>query len=679
MELFLAAAAVVAAVVVPILLWYFSPESLRRRLRRKTDDGASEPAKDDSPLSGWQFITPRFLASQPPLSSGGLVRFFDGAAPGWSHAVSSRIPRRDAVGVVVQRLCEVHSGSSETTLQLVRAAGGEGKSTLLLQAAVDLARGAGWAVLWRDAPFRSLDSEQLALLDSSRHWLLVADDGESLIGDLVTAARWLHERSMVHVHFLIAARDTDWIAAKGEQQGWEQWLVRHADIVLHGVSHEDAESIVRAWDAAGAEGLGLLADERDLDARVRLFEAAVTDQIQLNVEARRSGRPEDGSFFGGLLEARLGSSGLRAHVRSLLQRLEAVGIDGSTCTLADALVYAAACHNLGTSGVDVRVLADLMGVDRKHLWRYVVRPLGDEAAATFSAGRVITRHSRVAEAVLLEAETGLLLDLAELWTQLVCQTVETGRHLVLGPPYGELVHAGPRLLRTLPEDLGDQRRADIAIAAASAACKYLDDRLSCVVDLGKTYRAAGKYQAARDVFLEHLPESSKKADFNAVIRGYYHEWSVCEALLTDDDARLRSAWLEGLSLEDHLATAPITERDVALVCAGLGVTFGWLAAGEPTGPFALGRRGCSFLGRLAHPNRKTLGYFDKYDRDADSAGTPKTQDLNDAISWLAQGVQAAGRRLSDPQLSSLASPEQLSFSRLRRVIGPTSRRRSRVG
>ena len=143
---------------------------------------------------------------------------------------------------------------------------------------------------------------------------------------------------------------------------------------------------------------------------MRAFEQAVSSE---------RGQEEEGSFLGGLLTARFGGAGLRAHVKEFLSRLDGIDIEGSSDSLFVALLFIAACHGVGIPGIDETVLADLLAVPHNQMYRRVVRPLGEEAAAVRSAGRVFTRHSKVARAVLVEADPGLGADLPEVWGELV--------------------------------------------------------------------------------------------------------------------------------------------------------------------------------------------------------------------------------------------------------------------
>ena len=159
--------------------------------------------------------------------------------------------------------------------------------------------------------------------------------------------------------------------------------------------------------------------------------------------------------------------------------------------------------------------------------------------------------------------------------------------------------------------------------------------------------------------------------FQTDIRGYWYEWGVAEGLAGDAGIhRAADAWLQGLSLADHLKPAPITPDQVKMSCAGLGVAFGKLAEPRPDCPFARARRVATYLGRLTDPDPTALGYFDRYDREADQIGTPHPEGIDEAIDWLQTAAAQAGREIQDPFLKRLLKPEHVSFTMLRQFLKP---------
>ncbi len=616
-----------------------------------------------SPLAGWEFIDATCLGALSPLRPEEVVRYFDGATPTWRHAACPDIPSRTDVGEITRRLAEVRSAKGGCSLQLIRAAGGEGKSTLLLQAAAAAVKSGEWNVLWRPASRAGLPAEHISALDTAKDWLVVADDAENLVHDLGEAARLLHAAGHSHVHFLLAARDTDWRHFYGDRQSWGSLLKQHPDILLRELSDDDANMLIGAWQKYGPDGLRELSSLPDTDERV----AALLDAVRGANAAR-----DEGSFFGGLLAVRFGPDGLRNHIVALLTRLKDRPIEHSDRTLFDALVYVAACHAVGIPGINEKVLADLLGVSRDWVQTLIVNPLGEEAAAVRSTGHVLTRHSKVAATILVAAEQDLGADIAEVWSVIVRQTVQTGMEVQMDRRwFSNIIHVGPRLQRELPQQFTEQRRKEIAVAAAKADIAAEPDRLCALVDLGKTYRNSKDYPSAVLVFRDNANNLSSKTDFESDVRGYWYEWGVAEGSVGNHSShRAANAWLGGLSLADHLKKAPVKSNDAKLICAGLGVAFGKLAVSRPDCPFAHALRAAAYLGRLTNPDPKTLGYFDKYDREADKIGTPHAKSIDEAINWLTTAVTQAGRELQDPFLKALLKPEQVSFNMLRKFLKP---------
>lgn len=629
----------------------------------RSPDPTMAAASIASPLAGWELIGTAYLGAIEPLHPNEVVRYFDGATPTWRHAMCADIPSRIDSSEISKRLTEVKHAKGGCSLQLIRAAGGEGKTTLLLQSAAAAANSGDWNVLWRPASRLPLSPEHICTLDPTKDWLIVADDAENIVSDLSEAARLLHEVGHSNVHFLLAARDTDWRHYNGDSKPWGTWLKRHPDILLRELDDHDAAIIVGAWQKYGAEGLRYLTTLPGTDEQVAALLHAVREPAATRAE---------GSFFGGLLAVRFGPDGLRDHVVTVLNRLKERQIKSGDHTLFDVLVYIAACHAVGIPGVNESVLADMVNAPRDWIQTLIVKPLGEEAAAVSSAGYVMTRHSKVAAAILVAAEQDLGADIAEIWSAIVQQTVKTGKDIVFGKWNSSIIHAGPQLQRNLPQQFSEQRRKEIAVAAAKSAVLHQPTWLGCIVSLGKTYRSASDFSAAVKVFRDCLPSVRSKIDYKEIIRAFYYEWSVVEGEGCKERMKaLANGWLGLLSLADHLKPAPITAENTKLVCAGLGVAFGRLAEARLDCPFARARRAVTYVGRLTETNPKGLRYFDKYDSDADRIGTPHPQSINEAVDWMTDAVASASRGIQDPFLKGLIDPDQVSFNMLRQFLQPT--------
>jgi hypothetical protein len=615
-------------------------------------------AVEDSPIPGWQLVTPESLDAEPPLTQAEVVKFFDGAVPTLRHAVSPLIPRLSHADVLISRLTA--GATSGCKMQLLRAAGGEGKTTALLQAAVQAARGGEWTVLYRPTTDVGMNADVVAQLDASKRWLIVADDAEELIGDVWSAADKLHRAGRQNVFFLLAARDTDWLFRDGDSKGWSTRLTRLADVSLAGISDADAGRIVDAWAAQGDEGLRALIGAETREARTaKLVQATRTQDV----------RGEEGSFFGGLLETRFGPSGLVDHMLFLLEPLRHRPVQGGVGTLFDALLYIANCHATGMLGLNNHVLSALCGVPRYSDSTAIITPLGKELGAAERRGHVLTRHKRVAEAIVVAADR-LGADLSAVWRRLVEATVGVSRHERVGETFSLIVHAGPRLKRDLPQDLDPDLRGEVGIAAAEAAMAARPERLDVITDVARALRFAGYPRHAFDLLKSKSTDLKDTVDRSQNARGYFYEWSTCAGNLGDRRGSVMDVWLAACSLSDSLPFE-VTIKNAKVACAGLGVAFENLIDNNPVGVSAKGRRAVTKLGWLTDPEERATGYFTRYEREGDELGTPKPANIDEALDWLTEAAFAAWQELDDAYLRALKRDGRLTFQRLRNTLAPS--------
>lgn len=74
----------------------------------------------------WDRIDADHLRRLPSLTGAEAVQYFDGAMPTWRHAVSARIPRREAVGEIVRRLQAMERDPGGRWMGLVHGMAAEG-------------------------------------------------------------------------------------------------------------------------------------------------------------------------------------------------------------------------------------------------------------------------------------------------------------------------------------------------------------------------------------------------------------------------------------------------------------------------------------------------------------------------------------------------------------------------
>jgi hypothetical protein len=606
-----------------------------------------------SPMPGWQIVTQATLEAEPPLSTAEVLRLFDGAVPALRHAVSPLVPRLSRVDALLPLLRGSLNGGC--ALQLVRAASGEGKSTALLQVAMAAVSGGEWVALYCPGSDAGLNADIVSQLDPSRNWLIVLDDAENYIDELWLAIGKLHALGRKNVFFLLAARDTDWRLKGGEKKSWSTRVNRLDDVTLGSIGEGDIGMIVDAWAAQGEEGLRALGSTASRDARIRKFMDAVGAQ---------DGQPGQGSFFGGLLDTRFGAKGLVDHLVPLLEFLRTRPIEGGTGTLFDALLYIACCHATGMIGLNVRVLAMLCGLPAFRVSGAIMTPLGIELGASEVRGHALTRHKRVADAILVAADR-LDADLSAIWPRLIDATVKSSDDEKVGDTFSQIILAGSRLKRDLPQELSEGLRDEIAIAAAEAAVVAMPTWTGVISALAHALRSAGHPQEAFDLLRTKLPTLKNTVDKAIVVRGYFYEWSTCAGNLPGRQGSVMDAWLAAISLSD-LLPVELTFEQAKMSCAGLGSVFRRLA-GDATGTYAKGRRAVIDLGWLAKPDQRATGILAGHQRELDASGISKSADIDQAISWLTDAAFAAQEELQDPLLRNLKEG-RLAFTRLKALL-----------
>ena len=612
-------------------------------------------ARTASPLKGWEYISKEYLAGLPQLSPEETGRYFDGAIPTWRHAISPSIPKRGFVGKLVALINQKYGPSPDCLIQVVTAAAGEGKSTLILQVAAALSH-ADWNVLWRPRPRVELDLENLTKLDISARWLVVADEAENLVTDMDAAARELHDIGRRNIMFLLAARDTDWRFAKGREKNWSSKLVVLPEILLRGIGPDDALLVVDAWDKLGVAGLRKLGSISSREGRAHALIAASHQDGE--------GR-SDGSFYGGLLATRFDEESLRAHAIDMMDRLRGISLF-SGYTLLHALVYVSAAHAAGIPGLHQAVLAELVKAPADWVHSHVIRPMGEEAAVTETANYVLTRHRRVASIIIAEAELRFGFDLVEVWTALLRATIDLrGMFAADDRSYRRTVHAAPRLPREL-KSLTKKRRVQIALAAAETARQMLPDRLDCLVDLATVYRLAKMTTEARKIFREYQPISDRMEDFIFSVRGFWYEWGVCEGFV---DNFAIAACLQGISLSDRLAAAEFKLQRVAISCAGLAMAFSKVVSRSEDGAvFPAARCAVAFIGLKADPDDYTYNLLKEHASECERLGISSPGTLIRAIDALTVALMRCQSRLTDEYFRETILMSDFKFSELAKYM-----------
>lgn len=621
-------------------------------------------------LAGWTELTPDFLASKRIAFNNDQLRvFYDGQEPSWEHALASEehVPRRE----VVSRALEVLRRNVSQTMVLLLGAGGEGKSTALRQIAVNLAADE-YRVLFRE-PGAKLDPDSVSGLPEGGSWMLVSDDADEIAREVEKSVKRLCTTSRRDVHWVLGARDTDWEARfrRGRQSyepSWETlvslWPSRKDRALILGLSSQDATKIVRAWTVAGSLGA--------------LETVPETERPQALVQsARRQEGLSDGTFFGAILEQRFGAEGLRGHLETLLHRLgDAYHEIGRGYTLGDAFLYAAAAEAVGIDGVDLNVVADLLGVDRRDRRSVILHRLGQEAVATGGGGVLRTRHPSIARAAVLLIEDGRIDgDLEEIYKELVRGTGHTGRQLRLSV-YGDIMNCGPRLLEELPKlGIDHDRAIRIACGTADEAERAEPDLLIPTVNRAKTYREAGKQDESEEVLLAELPSASSRSDWNKTGRGFLHELAINEGL---QEHYAEDFLLEAMSLADLPGLGVVLRQQAIFSIGGIGgkcLELDERASLPSYGPSLL--QASAVLYPLAVGDADD-SWAKSYSIAAEKHGVEPC-DVDEALLMLANAAGDAWRDVVQPDILAFLEqvhPEgRFGFANLKRRIRPDRRKR----
>ena len=618
----------------------------------EADDPRRQSIYARSPINDWQMLSIAYLDTLPQLSAEEAIRYFDGALPTWRHAVSNRIPRLKIVHALVERVVSTVSESNGCILQLIIAAAGEGKTTVLLQTAIDLLHH-GYNILWRSNTHVTIDLDQLCALDPKSVWVIIADRADDLISNIDELSGRLHELGRSNVVLVLACRDTDWRFAGGFERDWENRLRVLPEIVLRGLDEDDAAQIVGAWSVGGDAGMRSLAKY-----------PTESEQIMALVSATRKveGGRSDGSFYGGLLEIRFDEESFRSHVREMMKRLSNITIFNQS-TLLNALVFVAMTHSIRIPGLHERVLAFLVEASPDWVRSRVVRKLGEEAAVGETSSHVFTRHRRVASIIVREAEERFGIDLLELWRLLIRATINLQSQVdPADQSYRRTVHAGPRFERELLS-LPRNRRREIALSVAQISREMLPTRLDCLVDLATVFRLAKRGDEAILLFRKSVYNINDMIDYAESVRGFWYEWGVCEGYRGRDVGA--DTCLQSISLSDRFEAASFTTERIAISCAGLGKSF---ARNSHEKEFAKALSAVSYIGLLVDPDPNTKLYLENHAIEAKRAGVERPTDTFYAIEWLKDGARKAYSLLRDPFIKQLIAASDFEYSDLLEFI-----------
>ncbi|MFJ5266302.1 hypothetical protein ACIQAC_38200 [Streptomyces sp. NPDC088387] len=567
-----------------------------------------------------------------------ILTYFDGRPPTWGDIVSGGLPQRGVSKALATELMDYSPGSPVGRLRLIHGASGEGKTTVAMQCAADIARSSPDSlVLWR-SPGAGLDVRLVQSLPAGRHYILFSDDAEEIVSDLFQV---ISKVKRPDISYVAVARTIDWANNQGDAYPW-MINVGYRKTYLRGLDEADAELVVAAWGQHGEKGLGRLADWENGDARV----------AELIRATREEATVEDGALLGGMIRVRYGDY-FTDRVRHLMRSLAAQRTTSGP-TLSSAFLYIAAAH-LARLQLTPSILAETLSVPTSRIMSEIVIPLRDEAAVTMGGGGVLTRHRLIAEACLTVVEQ-LDVNLAETYSRLVQSAMRVGRHHFIRD-----YEKYPNLCRFF-----EKSRPDVAVAVARTAVTEEQNSLGYIHNLAHILRETD--QADEAAFIsenasKRLP-SMRDRNLSNKERVFYREWSTAEGTLGNSAI---SIWLSSISLADLQGNKSPGSRHIEIALAAVGGTMASMNQRESTEEFATGVRAAETLGHLLDLSETAKSYFLRQRRLADAWGISKMS-LDDCKNALEKGMAKAWA-IRERNLPHLTAAPKLRFTGMYNDLG----------
>nr|WP_255435369.1 serine protease [Rhodoferax sp. BLA1] len=492
---------------------------------------------------GWDVIDPTFLqTAAATIRTGDLSEYFDGEDPLWPTISTGRIPVRAAVGVLLDRLLDARNRVESA--HLIIGPGGEGKTTVVMQAAAILAKQKEWRVLfrrsggdgyggrlhWDDlAPHIKTDTALCLLIDDAHEVrqevadFLRRDRVDGVVGRVAGAS----------VHLVLCTHKDDWARA---EKNWPREIWRPTELHIAGLSKSDALQVIRGY--RNEASLGLLDPDCSNDALADLLVA----------KADTLGQLHEAALLGALIEARTGLP-LDVHVERILVRA-ATAANQTGLPVSKCLVFTAAANSAGLH----RLRHDVLRLATEHSDQEVGAAIGTSASELriegFGAGQTVrVRHSAIARQVARFAFDAAStashhFDKALVFRKLSFALVRTVPRFWCSPAAAPLLNLAAAYRMIDPT---------IAVAVAEGAVEGAPDNDHLRSHLAQTHRETSKegaqvaWETCRE-FFEHYPTKLMLPTIRALVL----EWAVSAGECIEmPDRGAQNAWLALLSFSDQ--------------------------------------------------------------------------------------------------------------------------------
>lgn len=491
---------------------------------------------------GWHLIDKEFMKQRKQPSDEDVLKYFDGKEPSYNEIFSSHIPEREIVSKIKKEFVSCNDNNKMKCV-LITGAGGEGKTTVFLQIVKMLVEENEWkALVLRQAEkdFQIYDNQILNLTEEA-NWIICVDNcfpiSEKLFGLLKKVAK----RQNQNVHFLLCARDIDWNNSESSKLQWGNFS-SYSIYKLRGINEKDAEKIIKAWKKYGDQGLGKLKDLSESEAKQKLILSSKNEEEENGAE--------EGALLGAMLIARYGDE-LYNHVRNMLLRLQEIPVSNET--LLNAFTYIVAMHSERLYFLSKTVMAHVYNYEPKNVKRYILGPLGDEAAGAVSGEIIYTRHISIAKIARKILDQEFHVDFDEIFIELATAAVEANKK----GAYVEYL----KNWRFLSDNFMQKNRT-LAIRLDKSILSVDCYNHFMVAHLSKLYREAEQLEMAYKLF----------RDVNYVIehRPFFCEWALVEANIGNKAA---SVCLSALALSDQISKKAIDVKNACINLYSVAITF----------------------------------------------------------------------------------------------------------
>lgn len=490
---------------------------------------------------GWTVIDEKFIGNRKEPEKADILKYFDGKEPTYNDIFSSYIPLRKIVPDLRKEFLK-YNEDSQTKCVLLSAAGGEGKTTILLQTVRELCREDGWRALILRQPEKETQLHDEQLLDYTKegNWIIGVDNCFPVAQKLFGLLKKIKMRKCQHIHLILSARDTDWINSDADKLQWAG-MASFSRPRLKGICEEDAEKFIDAWKELGDEGLGKLKGLSTEEAKKQLMQYSKNEEIN---------EPDEGALLGAMLMTRYGNE-LHNHVREMLRRLNEIPLYRET--LLNAFSYIVAMHSEKMNFLSKPVMAQLYQCKERDVKKNILGPLGDEAASTVSGDMIYTRHVSIARSAKKILDEEFHYDFDEIFIEMTQAALEAYQK-------GEYVERHSSWLYIADHFV--HKNNTLAVRIDRKVLELNPYNTYIIVHLSKLYRTVKQPELAVQLFRE--------VRYVVEHRSFFCEWALIEANVGNKAA---SICLSAIALSDGVETKTIDIKNAHINLYSIALTF----------------------------------------------------------------------------------------------------------